>query len=59
VEKALRQARNFTPAQIERVYDRLVEADQAMKTGQGDPALTLELLVVNLVGLPALTRRRQ
>jgi DNA polymerase-3 subunit delta len=58
-EKALRQARNFTPAQIERTYDRLVEADEAMKTGRSDPGLALELLVVSLVGMPAVTRRRR
>jgi len=58
-EKALRQARNFTPAQIERMYDRLVEADEAIKTGRADPGVALELLVVSLVGMPAVTRRRR
>ncbi len=59
VEKALRQSRNFTPAQIEGTYDRLVEVDEAIKTGRAEPGLALELLVVSLVGMRTVTPRRR
>ncbi|MBC7251401.1 MAG: DNA polymerase III subunit delta [Anaerolineae bacterium] len=48
VEKGLRQARNFSMAQLERVYDKLVETDVAIKTGQLDAVLALDLLVAGL-----------
>jgi len=46
VDKGQRQARNFSLAQLERTYHRLVEIDVASKTGQMDPALALDLFVV-------------
>ena len=48
VEKGLRQARNFSMAQLEKVYDQLVETDVAIKTGRLDPVLALDLLVAGL-----------
>ncbi|HIP95806.1 MAG TPA: DNA polymerase III subunit delta [Anaerolineae bacterium] len=48
VEKGRRQARNFSMAQLEAVYDKLVETDVAIKTGQLDPVLALDLLVAGL-----------
>jgi len=48
VEKGLRQARNFSMAQLEKVYDQLVETDVAIKTGRLDPILALDLLVAGL-----------
>jgi len=46
VDKGRAQARNFSLAQLERIYHRLVEIDVASKTGQMDPALALDLFVV-------------
>jgi DNA polymerase-3 subunit delta len=48
VEKGLRQVRNFSMAQLETVYDKLVETDVAIKTGRLDPVLALDLLVAGL-----------
>lgn len=48
VEKGLRQARNFSMAQLETVYDKLVETDVAIKTGQLDPVLALDLFVAGM-----------
>ncbi len=46
VDKGRAQARNFSLAQLERIYQRLVEIDVASKTGQMDPALALDLFFV-------------
>jgi len=48
VEKGLSQARNFSMAQLETVYDKLVETDVAIKTGQLDAVLALDLLVAGM-----------
>jgi len=48
VGKGLHQARNFSMAQLETVYDQLVETDVAIKTGRLDPVLALDLLVAGL-----------
>jgi DNA polymerase-3 subunit delta len=48
VEKGLVQARNFTVAQLEAAYERLVETDWAIKTGQSEEVLALDMLVVAL-----------
>ncbi len=47
-EKAMRQARNYTPNQLERIYDRLLETDVSIKTGQMEANLALDMLVVEL-----------
>jgi len=48
VGKGLHQAQNFSMAQLEAVYDKLVETDVAIKTGRLDPVLALDLLVAGL-----------
>jgi len=47
-EKALAQAQNFSPAQLEAAHQRLVETDWAIKTGKCDEVLALDLLIVGL-----------
>jgi DNA polymerase-3 subunit delta len=49
--KLTRQAGNFTLAQLDASFDRLVEADWAIKTGRASEALSLDLLVVDLTRL--------
>jgi len=48
VKKAVRQAMNFSMEQLETVYGRLLETDVAIKTGQMDEVLALDMLVVGL-----------
>jgi DNA polymerase-3 subunit delta len=48
VEKALAQAGSFSMAQLEAAHSRLVETDWAIKTGEIEPPLALDLLVVAL-----------
>lgn len=48
VEKVSRQASNFTQVQLRAIYEKLLETDLAIKTGKSDPALSLDLLVVDL-----------
>jgi DNA polymerase-3 subunit delta len=48
LRKTLAQAKNFTTKKIQRVYDKLVRADLAMKTGKIDPRVALDLLVVGV-----------
>jgi DNA polymerase-3 subunit delta len=48
VDKGLAQARNFSMAQLEAAYQRLVETDWAIKTGRSEDVLALDMLVVAL-----------
>jgi DNA polymerase-3 subunit delta len=48
VKKSLRQARNFSMAQLEAAHQRLVETDWQIKTGQAEEELALDVLVVDL-----------
>ena len=48
VEKAMAQARNFEMPQLEAAHQRLIQADWAIKTGQQDGALALDMLIVDL-----------
>ncbi|MGA9349781.1 MAG: DNA polymerase III subunit delta [Anaerolineae bacterium] len=48
VKKAVRQAMNFSMEQLEAIYRKLLETDVAIKTGQMDEVLTLDMLVVEL-----------
>jgi len=48
VEKALLQAGSFSMAQLESAHSRLVSADWAIKTGEIEPPLALDLLVIEL-----------
>ena len=46
--KAMSQCRNYTVAQLISIYDRLLETDVAIKTGQLEADLALDMLVVEL-----------
>jgi DNA polymerase-3 subunit delta len=48
VEKGLKQSRNFSPAQLAAAHQCLVETDWKIKTGQLEPVLALDMLVVSL-----------
>jgi DNA polymerase-3 subunit delta len=48
VKKAVRQAMNFSMEQLEVIYRKLLETDVAIKTGQMDEVLALDMLVVGL-----------
>ncbi|MFN8498202.1 MAG: DNA polymerase III subunit delta [Anaerolineae bacterium] len=48
VEKALRQARQFTIPQLEAILGRLLQADLALKSSGANPVLELDMLVVGL-----------
>ena len=48
VKKTWAQAGAFSPAQLTAIYDRLLDTDLAIKTSRADPALALDLLVVDL-----------
>lgn len=49
-EKAGRQAMNFNMGQLEVIYARLLETDLAIKTGQVEDVLALDMLVAALCG---------
>jgi len=48
VEKAIRQAGNFSMEQLEAIYRRLLELDMEIKTGRTDASVALELLITAL-----------
>lgn len=48
VKKAVRQAMNFSMELLEAIYRKLLETDVAIKTGQMDEVLALDILVVGL-----------
>ncbi len=48
IRKTMNQARHFNMKKVEQVYDKLVNADLAMKTGKIDPRTALDLLVVGV-----------
>lgn len=48
VQKGIQQANNFSLDQLEAAFDRLLQTDLEIKTGQTEPALALELLVTDL-----------
>jgi DNA polymerase-3 subunit delta len=48
VQKAMSTVRGFTFDRLDAVYHRLLETDLAVKTGRLDPALALDLLVIEL-----------
>ena len=52
--KALGQAGRYTPQQLLAIYDRLVATDLAIKTGQLDASLALEMFVAgaDIIGRP-------
>lgn len=48
LEKTAEQAGNFSLAQLEGIYERLLETDLAIKTGRSDPVVALDVLVMEL-----------
>lgn len=48
VEKVMKQAPNFSVAQLEAIYHRLLEIDLAVKTGGMEPHLALDVFVAEL-----------
>lgn len=55
--KGLSQAAKFSMPQLEAIHRKLWEADLAIKTGQMEPVLALDLLVAGLCGSSAPIRR--
>ena len=51
VKKGLVQAHYWTMEQLQAAHEKVIEADQSIKTGELEPALTLDLLVVALTQL--------
>lgn len=47
-KKAWTQATNFSRAQLEAIYRRLLDADLATKTSRAEPIVALDMLVVDL-----------
>ena len=50
IEKIGQQARNFSMAQLERIYTHLLDLDVGIKTGEVGDVLALDLLVAELAG---------
>lgn len=48
VKKALAQARNFSLSQLNAIYRKILETDEAIKTGRLEPELALDVLVADL-----------
>lgn len=48
-EKSLRQCRNFTLQELKAIYQILLEYDIKIKSGQIEPKLALDLLIVDLI----------
>jgi len=48
VRKARRQAMNFSMEQLEAIYQKLLETDVAIKTGQMDEVLALDMLIMEV-----------
>lgn len=47
--KVAEQACNFSLAQLEAIYQKLLDTDVAIKTGRSEPMLALDVLVVELI----------
>ncbi|MDH7486069.1 MAG: DNA polymerase III subunit delta [Anaerolineae bacterium] len=50
VEKMTGQARRYSLPQLEAIYERLLETDLAIKTGQMEPVMAMDVLVAELSG---------
>jgi DNA polymerase-3 subunit delta len=48
IKKIFRQSDNYDMAQLQTIYHKLLETDVAIKTGQVDAALALDLLIAGL-----------
>ena len=53
VDKLLRQGQQFSMEELEAIQRRILEADQAIKTGRIKSALALELLAIEICRRPA------
>ena len=53
MRKTLEQAGRYTPLRLKQVYQQLLEADVAIKTGLYEPELALNILVAELCQIPA------
>lgn len=51
-EKVQKQAMRYRKEELQSIYDRLLEADLAVKTGQMEPAVALEWFIVRLTKTP-------
>ncbi len=49
LQKTLTQAKNFTIERLKEIYQKLADTDLAIKTGQMEPKIALDLLLVELV----------
>lgn len=49
VNDYLKQARNFTPEQVQKAFHALMKADLALKSSSQKPFVILELLIYNLI----------
>lgn len=47
-QKAISSARNFTSADLKRIYSNLLNIDRRVKTGRAKPRLALDLLVMGI-----------
>jgi len=56
VQKSIAQSRNFTMEELKSIYKKLEQADIAIKTGQTEPKLALELLVAEICGISNYSR---
>lgn len=50
VDRCRRQAKNFTMSELKQIYGVLKDTDVAMKTGQREPNLALEMLIGKITG---------
>lgn len=48
ISKILSQSTHYTPTQLSAIYHQLLETDVAIKTGQTDPVLALDILIAGL-----------
>jgi DNA polymerase III delta subunit len=59
VRKTLEQARRMSMHQIVQMYERLLRSDVAVKRGELEPAISLELLVAELATMYSGTPSRR
>ena len=48
LQKTLVQAKNFSLSRLKEIYQKLIDTDFALKTGQAEPKITLNLLLMEL-----------
>lgn len=50
VQKTMAQCKNFTMPELKKIYQKLLDVDTKIKSGQIEPGLALDLLIVELCG---------